>query len=265
MKWLRRVLISLGIAYLAILALIFTMQDRLIFPGWAGPSAQAVATTPGLTECSLPHPDGTPRRGWQREADANQPTVVLFHGNAGTQWRRVQELAMRGYGLILVPYSGFAGNPGAPSESAIRDDAKAVMAYVAAQGLRPQDVILYGESLGTGIAADIAALGGNWRAVVLDTPYTSIADRAAEIYWYLPVRLLIRHDFDTEAIIDQITAPILIAHGTDDEVIPYAHGRALFDQANEPKAGVWIDGGRHQLPPDQVLDALEGLLARTAP
>ncbi|MEL7182568.1 MAG: alpha/beta hydrolase, partial [Pseudomonadota bacterium] len=228
MKVLRAAVALIVGIYLLLLGLLWSMQERLIFPGWSGPSASAVASVPGLEDIRIPHGDGSTRSGWWRQPDDGAPTLVIFHGNAGTQWGRLPAFAARGFGILLIPYGGYAGNPGAPSEPGLMADGMVALAALRAKGVKPEDTILYGESLGTGVAAQMALEPGDWRGVVLDAPYLSVAQRAAEVHWYFPVDHLIRHRFDTASIIQDIQAPILILHGTDDRVIPIHHGEAVF-------------------------------------
>lgn len=264
---MRRALVRLlsiaVIGYLAILAVLWASQDNLIHPGWAGPSPQAVATIPGLEEIAVRGADGLTLRGWARTAAPGAPTLILFHGNGGAQWRKLSAFVARGWGILLVSYRGYAGNPGKPSEAGLMADARAVLAYAAQElGVPPSDTILYGESLGTGVAARMALEPGAWRAVVLDAPYTSVEDRAAEVYRWVPVRLLLRDRFATKDHIAGITAPLLILHGTQDRTIPVSHGQALATLAPDAK-GVWIDGAGHALPPDRVVAELTAFLAAT--
>ncbi|MEM8850832.1 MAG: alpha/beta hydrolase [Pseudomonadota bacterium] len=261
LRWLRCVALVLAAFYLIALGTLYAAQNSLIFPGWAGPSAQMVATVPGIVEIAVPGPDGTPLRGWARPAASGQPTIVFFHGNAGFQWHKLPPLAARGYGLLLVSYRGFSGNPGAPSEAGLLADARATLAYAATQGIAPEDTILYGESLGTGVAAQMALEPGDWRGLILDAPYTSLEDRASEMYPIFPVRAMIDVEFDTLAIIDRVATPLLIFHGIEDVVIPVDHGRNLLAAAADPKDAIWIDGGSHFLPPDVIAEGIEAFLS----
>ena len=247
--------------YLTAMTLAWAFQDRLLHHGWAGPSAAQVAAVPGLTEVAIPGPDGAALRAWYREADAGRPTLILFHGNAGFGWGKLEAFAARGFGLLMTSYRGYAAAPGTPSEAGLLADARAALAWAAAGGLAPEETVLYGESLGTGVAARMALEPGDWRALVLDAPYTSIVDRAAEIYSIFPVRFLLRDRFETDTFIDRIDTPLLILHGTADIVIPVEHGRTLLDLAEEPKRGVWIDGGTHFLPPDRIAAEMADFLA----
>ena len=254
---------AVALVYLGAMTLAWAFQDRLLHHGWTGPSEAQVAAVQGLTEIAIPGPDGAPLRAWYREADAGRPTLILFHGNAGFQWRKLDALAAQGFGLLLTSYRGSAGGPGTPSETGLLADARAALAWAEAGGLAPEEIVLYGESLGTGVAARMALEPGEWRALVLDAPYTSVVDRAAEIYYFFPVDLLLRDRFETDSFIADVDTPVLILHGTADMVIPVAHGRALFDMATEPKRGVWIDGGTHFLPPNRIADEVADFLAAT--
>ncbi|MEM7641361.1 MAG: alpha/beta hydrolase [Pseudomonadota bacterium] len=264
-RWLRRVALTLVAFYLVALGTLYAAQDSLIFPGWDGPSPQMVATVPGIAEVAVPGPDGVSLRGWYRPADPDQPTIIFFHGNAGFQWHKLPPLAARGYGLLLVSYRGFSGNPGTPSEAGLMADARSTLAHAAALGIAPSETVLYGESLGTGVAARMALEPGAWRALILDAPYTSIAERAAEMYPIFPIRTMIQAEFDTLSIIDRIDTPLLILHGTDDFVIPVDHGRTLLAAAADPKDAIWIEGGSHFLPPAVIADGIAAFLTRTPP
>ncbi len=260
MAWLRRAAFTLALVYGGAVGLVWANQTQLLHRGWQGPTAQMVADVPGLAEVQLPA-DPTPLRAWYREAEPWAPTLIFFHGNAGFQWRKLDAFAARGYGFLVTSYRGYAAGAGTPSEAGMMEDARAALAFAQAQGIAPEDTVLYGESLGTGVAARMAMEDGAWRTLVLDAPYTSIEDRASEVYFWLPVSLLIRDRFDTAAFIDQVETPLLILHGTEDDVIPIDHGRALLDLATEPKQGIWIEGGNHYLLPEVVAGALEGFLA----
>ncbi|PWJ16230.1 alpha/beta hydrolase [Jannaschia seohaensis] len=252
----RLLALSAGLYLLAVGGL-WAFQETFIFPGWDGPSAAQVAAVPGLEEIVIP--GEVPLRAWTRPPGPGAPTIVVFHGNAGTQWSQLEAFAARDWGILIAAYRGFAGNSGAPSEAGLYADAEAVLAHAAATGLAPADTVLYGESLGTGVAARMARRDAGWRALVLDAPYTSVADRAAEHYPWVPVHALNRHRFDTAAILPEVAAPILILHGTEDEIIPVHHGRALAAQMPDARA-IWIEGDDHFLAPELVAEAIAAFL-----
>ncbi len=175
---------------------------------------------------------------WAAPQDGLQPVVVYFHGNAGTQLDREARMAAmvaRGWGVLIPGYRYNSGAGGTPSEQDLIADGVAVLDWLRDQGIGADRTVLYGESLGTGIAVALAGRKDRACAVILDAPYDSIAAVAARHYWYVPVRLLLKDPFDSVLRIPEIQAPILIGHGTLDRVIPIIHGRRLFQAAREPK------------------------------
>jgi fermentation-respiration switch protein FrsA (DUF1100 family) len=149
-----------------------------------------------------------------------------------------------GYGVLLAGYRYNAGAGGEPSEDGLLADGRAAVEFVIAQGYDPDRLVFYGESLGSGVATAMAVEYGA-AALVLEMPYSSVADVAQDRYWYLPVRWLVKDQFDSVSRIGGLRAPVLIVHGEDDPVIPAWTARKLLDAAPEPKEGHFIDNGTH--------------------
>ncbi len=142
-------------------------------------------------------------------------------------------LADDGTALVALSYRGYGGSTGSPSEAGLIADAEAAYAFAAAR-MPPQRIVVFGESLGSGVAVALAAthrIGG----LVLEAPFTSAADIGAAAYWFLPVRLLMKDPFRSDTRIGKVTAPLLVLHGARDGVVPIAQGERLFSLANEPK------------------------------
>lgn len=223
---------------------------------WAGqrrllyfPDRQAVApATVGLPAQVLTRTtaDGVKVMMWWAPPRENRPIILYFHGNGGNLAYRAplfRDLVGAGYGLLALSYRGYAGSEGSPSEAGLMEDARA--AHAAAVELAPQArLVLFGESLGSGVAVRLAA-ERRVDGLVLNAPFTAVEDRAQELFPYLPVRLLLSDRFRSRDHIGAVRAPLLILHGEHDQVIPQAHGRALFALANEPKTFVGIRGGDH--------------------
>jgi uncharacterized protein len=168
---------------------------------------------------------------------------LYFHGNGGSLWNRrfrAQALTTSGRGVLLVAYRGYSGSSGTPTEEGLRLDARASYEWLA-RSYEPGRTVVYGESLGTGVAVRLATerrVGG----LILDAPFTSTAEVAGGRYWFVPVSWLMRDQFRSIEIIDQVRAPILIVHGDRDRVVPFAMGRRLFDAAPEPKRFLELPG-----------------------
>jgi fermentation-respiration switch protein FrsA (DUF1100 family) len=188
--------------------------------------------------------DRTALTGWYAPAEPGQPTVLYFHGNAGNladREDRFSQVIGSGFGLLAVSYRGFAGSGGSPSEAALVSDALELFDWLEEKA---DSVVVYVESLGTGIATQVAA-ERTARALVLEAPYTAALDIAAATYPWIPVSYLMRDPFLSREHIQRVDEPVLIVHGTADTVIPVEHGRRLFESAGEPKQIAIIEGARH--------------------
>ena len=213
----------------------------------------------GYSEITLTTSDGTKVSAWSHEPVADKPVIVFFHGNGGTlpgRIQRYQAFINEGYGLFVLSYRGYGHSEGSPTEAGIFNDARASMAWVNQHYPRHR-IILYGESLGTGVAVEMAS-EQQVSSVVLQSPYTSVANVAASRFWFLPfAHSLVSDPFDSFSKISAIHTPILMLHGDKDTTIPIAQGRELFEKANEPKRFITVQGAGHMNIPDEtVLSAM---------
>jgi hypothetical protein len=192
-------------------------------------------------------PDGEAIVAWYGPAAPGRPTLLYFHGNAGNlanRSERVRKYLARGIGVFIMSYRGYSGSTGRPTERANVADAKLAYEALVKAGVAPEDIILYGESLGSGVAVQLAAekpVAG----VILDAPYTAIVDVAAGAYPFFPVRWFLFDRYETMRYLPNVRAPLLVIHGEDDEVIPVAMGRAVYAAANGPKEIVTFPGAGH--------------------
>lgn len=184
---------------------------------------------------------------WHAPADHNHPVLVYFHGNAGHIGERdykIREMVEAGYGVLLATYRYNAGAGGKGSEEALLADAREAIEFVKSHGIAEQRIVLYGESLGSGVAVAMAA-ERNVAGLILETPYSSIAEVAHSRYWFALAKWLIRDRYDSLARIGKVRAPILLFHGDADTTIPIRFGERLYDAAPEPKEAHFFPGGRH--------------------
>jgi uncharacterized protein len=164
-------------------------------------------------------------------------------------------------GLLAIEYRGYASSTGSPSEHGLKLDGEAAYAAAIASGIAPERIVALGESLGSGVAVALAArrkIG----ALVLDSPYSSIADVAAATYWFVPVRALLRDPFHNDLLIGSVTAPTLIVRGTKDLVVPIRFGEKLFGLASAPKELWRVEGAAHLAMGEQLADVINWI-ART--
>jgi pimeloyl-ACP methyl ester carboxylesterase len=232
------------LGYLGLCGYLFAEQRHLVFkpsgirlddPPAGSDYRSLDATVPGL---------GILKDWWIPPASSAMPTIIFFHGNGSDRTDFMKQGAQfhrRGWGVLLASYRGYSGNPGEPTESGLMADARATIATVAP---RVGPIILWGHSLGSGVAARMAS-EGRAAGLVLEAPYTSITDVAAEEYPYVPVRLLLRDRFDTRTLVKRIAVPVLIFHSVDDREVPFAMGRELADQLGERATFVKLSGMGH--------------------
>lgn len=222
--------------YLAAGIALYAGQRRLMYP--ADPARVAPATL-GLdvAEIALATPDGERLVAWYATAASGKPTLLYFHGNGGNLADRQDRIRLyrgEGYGLLMLSYRGYGGSTGRPSEAANVADAKLAYQWVRETGVGPDEIVLYGESLGTGVAVQVAA-AVPVKGMILDAPYTSIADVAQRQYPWMWVRPFVADSYSSIEFIGRINVPLLVLHGARDRIVPPDMGQALFDAANEPK------------------------------
>jgi uncharacterized protein len=232
----------------ALLALaIMLLQRRLIYkpdPRRITPAEQGLS---GIEVWSIPTPDNCTLTAWYSPAPAGRPTVLYFHGNAGWIELRAERLAAlteRGYGVLMPSYRGYGGSTGAPSEAANVADAKLIYDRLRDSGVPASEIIIMGESLGTGVATQLAAAKVA-AGLVLDSPYTSMAGLGARDFPWLPVRRLLWDVYDTHRHIRRVTIPVLVLHGEADTLVPCDMGRAVRAAAVAPATLLTYPGAAH--------------------
>ena len=249
-RMLGELLIPLGIAYGAVLVLVFVFQSHLVFFPGTGREAVLTPQSYGMRfeSVEIRTADGETLAAWWVPAEGARGMVLFFHGNAGNISHRLDYLQMfhrLRYSTLIVDYRGYGMSTGSPSEKGTYLDAEAAWDYARhARLAQPQDIVIAGESLGGAVATWLAAKV-NPRAVVLLSTFTSVPDLGAQVYWFLPVRLLSRIRYDNLENLQRISAPVFIAHSRDDEIVPYAHGRKLFEAARQPKTFLEMSGGHN--------------------
>lgn len=230
--WVMRLISRIFILYIALFAIAWLARIWLIYPFSSTYQTPAAAGVPHLNEYRLATHDGKTLIIWARPAKGRKATIVYFHGNAGNLANRAQRfdrLIDRGYGVVAMAYRGSSGSTGRPSEGLITRDAILLRANLPRiLGKAPAGkIIYYGESLGTGVAIKLATTTLP-DALILEAPYTSIVDLAVKQMPIFPIRALLDQRWETTIHIKAVNSPTLVLHGTVDQVIPYAHGKAVF-------------------------------------
>jgi uncharacterized protein len=247
LKWL---IVLLLVGYLGGVALLYFKQRAFLFPiPPVGRTAPAAAGFPGAEEHVLTSADGEKIIVWYVPAKPGHPVVLFFHGNGDFLAGRVSRfrgITADGTGLVALSYRGYAGSSGQPSEQGLLLDAAAAYAFTAAR-YKADQIVVWGFSLGTGVAVALAADRPVGK-LILEAPYTSTADIAGSLALFrlVPVRWLMRDQFRSDERIAAVTASLLIMHGGRDPVIPISFGERLFALAHEPKQFVRFDEGGHE-------------------
>lgn len=262
MRWILRTAIVGLVAYIGLVAMLFTTQRSMQYPASARVTDVQEAQLSGFSDVVITTEDGEELRAFWKPPEPGRTLVLYFHGNGGSLWNRrfrAQALAEDGRGVLMVSYRGYSGSTGSPTEDGLHEDARAAYAFARAH-VEPERILAYGESLGTGVVMRLAAenpLG----AIVLDAPFTSTADVAARLYPIVPVRLLMLDQFRSIDLVDDITAPALVMHGRRDQVVPFADGRALYEALPGPKRFLaFAESGHVSLFEDGGLEAVQALM-----
>jgi len=249
MKYLYLILSSVLVAYLVVIIFIYFYQRNLLYHPLEN-NYQNDKPQFNYDEVSIKVDDEITLKSWLVNKDLEKfKTLLIFHGNAGNLSNRIyklNELDKLDLNILLISWRGFSGNKGSPSEKNLYQDARAAVKWLNEKKVKNNQIVLYGESLGTGVAVEIAK-NSDFNSVILESPFTSIENSAKIYYPYLPVKLLLKDRFDSINKIEMINIPILIMHGEKDDVVPIFMGKELFDKANNPKHSYFTPDDDHMM------------------
>ena len=271
-------LYTILIVYGVIVTLIFLFQRSLIyFPSSHRPEPAAYDVSEMVVQ-ELETSDGLELLAWYRAPQkSDAPLIVYFHGNAGHigyRGLKIRPYLDAGYGVLLPSWRGYSGNAGVPSEEGLYADGRAALAFLVEQGIASEHWVLYGESIGSGVAVELARAQAQKEspvgAVVLESPFTSLEDMAAFHYPWVPMRWLMRDHYDSLSKIAAIGAPLLILHGERDRIVPPSFVSRLAEAADkslEPSKIHVIAGAGHNdlydfAAPKMVIEFLSGLFTQ---
>jgi uncharacterized protein len=246
MNTLKWILLFAVAGYAALVALLFLTQRSLMyFPDTRRINPAGVGLSQAQ-EVTLQSADGVRVIVWHVPPREGMPVVIYFQGNGGglnLRTERFKKLTSDGTGLVGLNYRGYGGSEGQPSEAGIILDAKAAYDF-AAERYGADRIVLWGESLGTGVAVAVAAEKPVAR-VILESPYTSVVDVAASIYWFVPVRSLVKDSFHSDERIANVNVPVLVAHGARDTIVPIRFGERLYELIPGPKHFLRLPNADH--------------------
>jgi uncharacterized protein len=252
--------------YVGLVALLYFAQRTIQYFPERFRTAPAAAGLPEAEEVTLDTSDGERVIVWHVPPRGDKPVFLYLHGNgASLRWRgdRFRDLTADGSGLVALSYRGYGGSSGSPTEQGLINDALAAYAFAVAR-YPAERIVLWGESLGSGMAVALAAEKPVAR-VVLQSPFTSAADIGASRYWFVPVRLLMKDQYRSDLRIGKVTAPVLVLHGDRDDIVPITQGERLYELITAPKRFVRIPGGGHNDLGRRAVEAAKQFLAEKLP
>jgi fermentation-respiration switch protein FrsA (DUF1100 family) len=262
-----RVLIILLGSYVGIAVVLMLLENSLVYHPTPARVSWYRPPSPDIRDVEMWTTEGEVIHGWWLPRGGSAGALLYLHGNAGNLSGRGETIvALRtalGLAVLIIDYPGFGRSSGVPSEAGCYRAADAAYEWLTCeQRIAPGEIVLFGKSLGGGVATELAARKDH-RALALVKTYTSLPDVARTLYPWLPVGLLMRNRFDSLARIASCHRPVFVAHGIDDELIPFALGRRLYDAANEPKEFLAMPGHGHNDPfPEEFFTTLAQFLEK---
>ena len=258
MNYFTTIILTLVSFYVLLLAIMFFFQRSFLYH----PSTDNYLKDQGLNEpfeiekVKITTGDNIELKAWFYNKDLEKfKTILFFHGNAGSLENRTYKLNHfkdLNVNFLIIAWRGFSGNGGKPNESGLYEDAKSAIKCLNLNGVSEENIILYGESLGTGVAVEVAQ-NKNFAGVILESPYTSMINMGKKYYPFFPVRLLLKDKFESYKKIKKISVPILVIHGKMDKIVPFAMGKKMYELANEPKFFYFQEYGDHMVDYDEKL------------
>ena len=239
------------LTYVTFVGGLYLFQRNLLYYPDASLSSPSAAGVAEMRAVKTFTEDGFSHTSWYAPAAQGLPTLVYFQGNAGNisdRGHKARPYLDAGLGVLLAGYRGYGGNGGSPTEVGLYADGRAALSFLKEQGINNGKIVLYGESLGSGVAVRIAwemAKSLPAAAVVLEAPFTSMGDAAQYHYPYVPARWLLKDGYPSASLIADVKSPLLIVHGEQDRTVPFDFGVRLYERARPPKENRWVAGAGH--------------------
>jgi fermentation-respiration switch protein FrsA (DUF1100 family) len=236
---------ALCLIYVLLCVLFYLMQDKIIFLPTREIEQTPAAIGLRFEDVTLTTPDGLRISAWYIPAPEARATLLFCHGNAGNISHRLDSIRIfhnRGLNVLIFDYRGYGTSEGSPDEKGTYRDAETAWTYlISEKHADPNRIVLFGRSLGGGVAAEMAKRH-RAGALILESTFTSVADIGRKLYPFLPVAFFVKHEYATGDKIGAIDIPKLIIHSPQDEIIPFSHGMALYEMAAPPKKLMRISG-----------------------
>jgi len=249
MNYFTLILLTLALIYFGIIALTYVFQRNLLYHPTEN-NYTGDELTVSIEKVKIKTQDDIELISWLYNKNFNEYKTILFlHGNAGSLKNRIHKInhfKNLNVNFLLVAWRGFNGNKGKPTEKGLYEDAESAVRWLNLKGIPNKNIIIYGESLGTGIATEIAQ-NKNFAGIILESPFTSMIEAGKDKYPYLPVKFLLKDKYESNKKIKNIKSPILIMHGKIDNIVPFHMGKKMYELANEPKYSYFSEYDDHMM------------------
>ena len=237
MKYLIILLLTFSLIYFSIVILMYIFQRNLLYhPTENNYSNDQLSVS--VERIKIKTQDNIELISWYHNKNLNEYKTILFlHGNAGSLTNRIHKInhfKNMNVNFLIIAWRGFSGNKGNPNEKGLYEEARSAIRWLKSIGVEEKNIIIYGESLGTAIAIEIAQ-NRNFAGIILESPFTSMINAGKDKYPYLPIKLMLKDKYETNKKIKNVSSPILIMHGKVDNVVPFYMGKKIYELANEPK------------------------------
>ena len=240
--------------YFVITVVVYFFQRKLLYHPFS-PQITGKGLIHNFETINFKTSDNFELKGWFHLKNSNKKTILFLHGNAGNLDNRIDKLNFLGnmdINFLIISWRGYSGNPGNPSETGLYKDALGGIEWLNKKGISNDRIILYGESLGTAITAEVAQ-NENFAGIILEAPFTSMVDMGQKIYPIFPVKFLLKDKYESKNKIKNIKSPILVLHGRKDKIVPFYMGEKIFEMANSPKFKYFTDLDDHMMNFDEKL------------
>ena len=258
MNYFTTIILALVSFYVLLLTVVFFFQRNLLYhPSVDSYLKDQIINEPNeIEKVKITTEDNIDLKGWFHNKNLKKlKTILFFHGNAGSLENRTYKLNHfrdLNVNFLIIAWRGFSGNKGKPSEIGLYEDAESAVKWLKSKGLTEEDIILYGESLGTGVAVEIAQ-NKNYAGIILESPFTSMVNMGKKHYPFFPVSFLLKDRFESYKKITDILVPVLIIHGKVDQIVPYDMGKRMYELANKHKFFYSQEYGDHMVDYDKKL------------
>ena len=233
--------------YLLILVLLFAFQRSLLYLPSRGALEPGDYGVPEMDRVEVRTQDGLRLEAWYHKSDNRKQTILYLHGNGGHIGHRSQKIKhylKNGYGVLLLSYRGYGSNSGNPTEKNLYKDGRAALDFLKERDISLSETVIYGESLGTGVAIELAQ-NIKINCLLLEAAFPSMSQVAGHHYFYVPTSILLKDRFESLNKIEKVISPIYFVHGEKDRIVPWKYGNLLYQAAPEPKELLLLPNAGH--------------------